>query len=496
MSLLRSLLPPSRSVMRAQSGAPVSFDEWVSMFGFGQYPLALSPLGGKEERIADSFAGLVQGASRANGVVFACELARIMLFSEARFQFRERRSGRPGELFGTGALRILEEPSPGRTTGDMLTRAMQHADYGGTAFLVRRRRRTSDTIRQPRPDWVTILLGSETDPDVTGDDLDAEVIGLLYHPGGRGSGEPPVALLPEDVAIFAPIPDPLGKWRGVPWITPVIRNIMGHNAATTHKLGFYERGATPQIIVSIDRGIADPAKFRTWVETFEQNHAGATNSYRTLYLALGAKAEVVGSSLSQLDFKATQGADETLIAAAAGVPPVVVGLSEGLQGSSLNAGNFDSAMRRFADLTMRPAWRNMAGSLQRIVPPPDEGSELWYDDRDIPALKDDIKDAAEVQGKEAQSIRQLIDSGWIPESVKEAVISGDWTRLEHSGLFSVQLQPPGSGQVESSARVLPAEVALLGPGEVRCPSCNKFLARALGPGSELDCPRCKAPVTA
>lgn len=29
---------------------------------------------------------------------------------------------------------------------------------------------------------------------------------------------------------------------------------------------------------------------------------------------------------------------------------------------------------------------------------------------------------------------------------------------------------------------------------VRCPTCNKLVARALGPGSELECPRCKAEV--
>ena len=39
---------------------------------------------------------------QANGVVFACMLARLLLFSEARFQFRRLRvNGRPGDLFGT-----------------------------------------------------------------------------------------------------------------------------------------------------------------------------------------------------------------------------------------------------------------------------------------------------------------------------------------------------------------------------------------------------------
>ena len=49
-------------------------------------------------------------------------------------------------------------------------------------------------------------------------------------------------------------------------------------------------------------------------------------------------------------------------AAAAGIPPSVVGFSEGLQGSALNAGNYESAKQHFAEMTMHPLWRNAAGS--------------------------------------------------------------------------------------------------------------------------------------
>jgi hypothetical protein len=74
-------------------------------------------------------------------------------------------------------------------------------------------------------------------------------------------------------------------------------------------------------------------------------HAGVANAYKTLYLTAGADATVVGKDLQQLDFKVVQGAGETRIAAAAGIHPVIVGLSEGLAGSSLNAGNFAAARR-------------------------------------------------------------------------------------------------------------------------------------------------------
>jgi len=224
------------------------------------------------------------------------------------------------------------------------------------------------------------------------------------------------------------------------WLHPILREVMGDSAATTHKLKFFEQGATPNMVVTFDAGITLD-KFERFVSKFSEGHEGVANAYRTLFLAGGADAKVVGSDLRQIDFKQTQGAGETRIAMAAGVPPVVVGMSEGLQGSSLNAGNYAQARRRLADGTMRPLWRSFAAAMQTIVPPP-PGAELWYDDRDVPFLREDLKDVAEIKQLEASMMKVLIDAGFTPESVTDAVTAGDWKRLKHTGLFSVQLQPP------------------------------------------------------
>ena len=492
MSLIRSLIPRPAVGLRADSA--LGFEEWIGMLG-SVFPMTfVNPLGGREEEIGTTFSAL-QTSLRNNGVVFTCEVIRVGLFAQARFLFRQRRSGHPGDLFSNNDLRILERPDgiPGSTTNGMLKKAMLHADYGGTGFLVRR----SDKIRQPRPDWMTVVLGSDTDTEMDGDALDAEVIGFIYHPGGRHSDSRPVVLLPEQVATFVPFPDPIARVRGIPWPSTVTRNVMGHNAATTHKLKFFEQGATPQMVVTFDKDIKDPGKIRQWIEVLDQDHKGATNAYKTLYLAAGATPTVVGKDLKQLDFKATQGADETLIAAAAGVGPVVAQLSEGLQGASLNAGNFKEAMRRVADITMRDLWQAMAGSLEVLVPPPPD-AELWYSDEDIPALKDDIRAAAEVRAKDMGAIRQGVDAGFKPDTVVDAITAGDLRRLKgnHSGLYSVQLQKPGGPAASGGAPVATAsavEVPLLASGdagEVRC-SCGKLLAELATPPYRFTCPRCK-----
>jgi phage portal protein BeeE len=433
-------------VAQRSVGAPLSFEEYVQMLSQFGSMLPNTTINNQVEEIDGSFASVLANAYKRNGIVFTCVLARQLLLSEARFQFRQLRNGTPGDLFGTPDLALLEHPWRGATSGDLIGRISQFADLAGNAFVVKRPNR----LRVPRPDWVTILIGSDSDPAMVSDDLDAEVIGYLYHPGGRFSGQRPVSLLPEFVAHYAPIPDPGAVYRGMSWITPVLTEVMGDSAATEHKLNFFRNGATANMVVSVpETAKLTPQTFREWVEVWDQDHKGVANAYKTIYLAGGADAKVVGADMKQMDFKLTQGAGETRVATASQMHPVILALSEGMQGSTLNTGNFNAAKRLTADKALRPAWRNICGSLESIIPPP-AASQLWYDEKDIPFLAEDVKDAAEVQGFEAQTMRTLLDGGWLADSVKAAVMSQDWALLEHSGLFSVQLQPPGTTTPNSS----------------------------------------------
>jgi phage portal protein BeeE len=403
-----------------------------------------------------------------------------MLFVQARFVFRRWIDGEPQKPFTNPDLDLLNvRPWDGGTTSDLLMRLLQHGDFAGTGFVVNRTIRGRAELRVPRPDWMTILLGSEDDPEVDSRDIDATIIGFLYHPGGRYSGRDPVPLLPSQVAHFIPTTDPLFRFWGIPWLMPVIKNVQGHDAATEHKLRFFENGATPQVIVTLGEKAADPEKFKAWIDVFEQEHAGPRNAYRTIYMAAGANAEVVGANLRQLDMRNVQNIDELTIANAGGVPATVVGLSEGLQGSSLNAGNFGQSMRRFANLTIRPLWGNAAGSLQRIIRT-SGGAELWYADKHIPALQEDIKDQAEVVGIKASAIRTLGDGGWDKDAVVRAIDAGDLSLLEgnDTGLVPVQLQPPGAdGDGDGAARLAPPVRAFLTDGQIRCPGCGQMHAK-------------------
>lgn len=424
-----------------------SFSEWANealLFGGNRYPLnGYSTTYGNEaaEPIGNSLIDYVQSGLKSNGIVWAVEMVRLAVFSEARFQWQAMNLGRPGKLFGTAGLSTLERPWTGGTTGDLLARMLLDADFAGNSFEAD----IDGEMVRLRPDWVDILLTPRMAPLGEGGkqvQVGWKKVGYAYYEGGKGVTRTPAIFLPDEVSHFAPQPDPLASYRGMSWLTPVVREIQADGMATKHKLKFFENAATPNLAVSLPKEIKSQ-QFKEFIELMESKHRGAENAYKTLYTGGGADITVVGADMKQLDFKTTQGAGETRIAAAGRIHPVLVGLSEGMQGSSLNAGNYNSAKRSTADMCFRPLWRSAAGSLEVLTKPPTQ-SRLWADTRDIAFLREDEKDAAQIQQVLASTIRQYTDAGYKPESVIAAVEADDRTLLVHSGLYSVQLQKPGA----------------------------------------------------
>lgn len=446
------------------------------------------------EAIGNDFEAYIHQAYKADGVVFACELARQMLFSEARFAWQKRENGRPGQMFWTPELGLLDKPWPSGTTGELLIRMIQDADLAGNAFHTtadddgnhgRAATGPGRRIVRMRPDWVTIILGSRSGHLHA---LDTKVIGFLYAPpqlGGRTAE--PVLLLPSEVSHFSPLPDPAARFRGMSWLTPVVREIQADKAATKHKLKFFDQGATISTVVTLDKDIT-PEAYEEFVAKFRAQTEGVDMAYKTLFLGGGADVTLNGADMKQIDFKATQGAGETRIASAAGMHPVIVGLSEGLAGSSLNAGNFSAAVRLTADKTLRPLWRMGAASLQPLLTAP-EGAELTADDRDVAFLRDDSTSVAQIQASQATTANALTTAGYAPESVVRFLETGDLQQLQHSGLYSVQLQAPGSEKTEtkqeSVARLL--QQVYLAVGSVVTADEARALVNQIG-GSQLVVP--------
>jgi len=445
MGLLERIRAPRAAEQR------FSLDTWISdylipntfQFGNTTYPFGMPNTTMAQTRlksIANSLPGYL-GALRSCPPAFAAEMVRALVLSQVRFTFRNPpwNQSRPRRTFGTGALALLERPWPNGTTGDLVGLMEWHAGLAGNAFVLRRPER----LRVLRPDFVGALYGSDLEPDSPDHALDGELLGYVYQNGGfSNAGTKPTFLEPTDVAHWSPIPDPLNPGMGMSWITAGLRDIQADQAATEFKAKFLTNGATPNLVVT---GIPAQTRdqFLEIVDMLEENHKGLANAYKTLYLATGADAKVIGSNLKELEFSNTQGAGETRISMLSRVPAPVLGIAAGLEGSSLNAGNFGQARRLFADTWVFPTLQDLAHALTPIIDVPAD-SELWFDTIDIPLLREDARDAAEINAQKATTVATLVREGFTPESAISAVESGDFKALEHTGLVSVQLQKPGS----------------------------------------------------
>src|SRR4029077_869053 len=158
--------------------------------------------------------------------------------------------------------------------------------------------------------------------------------------------------------------------------------------------------------------------------SFGEDHDGIRNAYRTMYLALGMDAKVVGSDLSQLDFSSTGGYSETRISFLSRVPAALLGISAGLKGSSLNAGNYAETRRTFTDTWVYPTLQDLCKALSVLVEVPPY-AELWFDTTDMPILRDDAQVVAYVEKVKEETIVAYVNGGFTAESAIAAVRGQD-----------------------------------------------------------------------
>ena len=368
-----------------------------------------------------SFKSYVETGYQTNGVVFAAVGARARLLSEIEFKFRDLQTG---ELFGTPALSRLERPWPNGSTGDLVFRLEQAGSLQGNGYVL------------STPNGWQVLNPSKV--QVVSDGM--WVAGYLYWSDGIGVGRS--RFLPvDDVAHYAPNPDPLRPYLGMSWMTAVASEILGDRDMEAHRRKFFSHAATPNMIVKIEQSLQPEDRHRL-EEAVSRRYSG-DNAWKTMIIDQGADVQVVGSSFADMQFVDVQAQGEIRVCQAAGVPPQLIGTQLGLKSSTFT--NYTQAFRWFVDATIRPLWRSMAKALETIVDVP-AGAELWYDDRRVPALQQDAKDQADIFDANARTIGALIRAGWTADSSRDAVLSGNFGVLEHTGLMPNTLQHDDDGQ--------------------------------------------------
>lgn len=386
------------------------------------------------EKILPQLASATAGANGGSTIVFSAMNARISLFAEASFTFQ---SASDKKLFTDQRLALLQHPWPDGTEGELLARMEQDAGLAGNAYVWAPP--GEGRLVRWRPDWVTII--SEL-AEVPGGGWYRNLAGYHFEPPREAQAQfgPPVTVPAQEVAHWAPVPDPQANFRGMSWLTPVLREVDADNGMTAYKLQYLNNAASPNLLIRYAQKL-QPGTVDTIRERMAARYGGVSNAFRTLVLDQGADATVIGNSLSQMNFDAVQSAGAERILAASNVPGLVVGL-ESVQGAGRS---YQEVIRRFADLWARPEWRSCCAALQKLVPGlPPAGVRLWYDTADIAALQDGGQQRAQIGLIQAQALLTLRNAGYTRDSAVKAVTSNDVSLL----VPDPQAPEPGAQQTE------------------------------------------------
>jgi hypothetical protein len=386
--------------------------------------------------------------------VFTCERWRVSVFSEARFTWQRIRNGRPlpGGLFGTTGLALLERPWPGARTRDLLAICeLDVAIYGNSYWVVE-----NDWLVRLDPTSVKVLTSAVFNP-ISGNRVAEQLEGYAVM-----SGKKELAIYtPDEMAHYKPMPDARNRWVGQSWIAAC-----GEDSAADMDMQSYLRsvivnGAQLTHVVSVDPELS-PEQFDNFVYKFNEAHKGPSKAGKTLFIQGGTDIRTVGQTLEQMAFRSTQGAGEVRIAAVAGVPTAIAGFSEGLKGSALNSGVYNSAKESFIDGTICPLWGAFVEAFASLIVAPGPDVRLWYDRRDIPFLAKDVQTEAEVLAQQATALNVLVMAGYDPDAAVYAITTNDLSGLTgtHSGLFSVQMQSANSTSDTKPADTKPTTDAM------------------------------------
>ena len=365
--------------------------------------------------------GSTRNAYSINSTVHAAINARTRVFSEVRFALRNIRSGdlNPNHP----SLDLLRTPWPGGTETELLKRFELDASLSGNAYAYR-----------AEPDLIQILNPEKMEVQTNG----RQKTGYLYWPNGYNNGTPR-GLRVDEVAHWAPLPHPYKAFLGASWVEVVATELRTDLKMIRHQEKFFDNAATPNVYIKVKGSMTE--KSRTSLrEELEKRYTGVANAWKTLVLDSDAEMHAVGANFEQMDYVNVMTSTEGRIASAAGVPPIILHLKAGLDAATYS--NYGMAMRAFADHLIRPNWNSVVAALAPIIDVP-RGSELWFDDRQVAALRQDKDAEAAIQSKQAAAIRQLVDGGFDPDAVIAAIGSNDMSMLKgkHSGNLSVQLQP-------------------------------------------------------
>jgi len=352
------------------------------------------------------FLHLAREAYGLNALVYSCVRLLAQSVPEAPLiAYQRLRDGEREPVAWDHPLQqLVRRPNELMTEYEMLELLEIHMDLAGRAFLWKQRANNGMPIAlwPLRPDRVGPVYSTS--------DVDGERVLGGWSYALPGSGER-ILIAREDVVAFN-FPDPAGETGGmVEGLGPTMvlaREIAADNEATSFVGSLLANYAQPSMVIKTKIPINDEKTARVLKSAFMRQMGGAHRGEPAL-LDADTTIEKLSFNLSELEFPGLRANAETRVAAAYGVPPILVGLKAGLDRATYS--NMQQARSYFAQTTLRNRWRRYGDQLTNdLATEFGDDLVLAFDDSQVAALAESreaaVKPLADAFGQGAVTINE------------------------------------------------------------------------------------------
>lgn len=349
---------------------------------------------------------LAQSAYGLNALVYSCVRLLAQSVPEAPLiAYRQLRDGEREPLGWDHELqRLIHQPNELMTEYEMVEMIETHLDLAGRAFLWKQR------ANNGRPLALWPLRPDRVGPIYSTSDVDGERVlgGWSYAMPGSGDR---IMIAREDVIAFN-FPDPAGETGGmVEGLGPTMvlaREIAADNEATSFVGALLANYAQPSMVIKTKIPIADEKTARALKSAFMRQLGGAHRGEPAV-LDADTTIEKLSFNLQELEFPGLRANAETRVAAAYGVPPILVGLKAGLDRATYS--NMQQARAYFAQTTLRNRWRRYGDQFTNdLAKEFGDDFVLAFDDTRVASLAEsraaEVKPLADAFGQGAITINE------------------------------------------------------------------------------------------
>lgn len=371
--------------------------------------------------IDSTYLGLARLAYGGNAVAYAC----VRLLSQSipeppLLAYQEDAKGERTLLDRAHPLhRLIARPNELMTEFEFWELTSTHMAIAGFSPWLKQRSNAGKVIAlwPLRPDRVGPIYSTSDQPG------ERVLSGYSYQSPGTGEY---IAIPRRDVMVFN-LPKPSGESGGIVEgmgpLQVLASEISADNEATAFVGALLKNYAVPSMVLTVKAPVRneDDAKL---IKAKARAEFGGSKRGEVALLDADTKAEMIGFSLEQLEFPDLRAVAESRIAAAVGVPAILVGLKAGLDRSTFS--NFAEARAFFAETTLSGYWRRFSDQFTNDVAAEfGEGIVCAFDTSQVRALA----------GQRVEKI----------QPIKEAFEKGAATRNEYR--LALGLDPDPNGDV-------------------------------------------------